>query len=1273
MHSRHINIFLSSTFRDMHAERDYIRKHVLPQLRNQLIVHGITVDMTDLRWGIDTSEDDEDAREAKVLHVCMEAIRKDRPYFVGILGNRYGWIPPERRVRSLIQSLAPEERVYFDSHHGCSVTEMEMVFGALADKDIFKHSYFFLRDESVYDEVPEHLKETYIETDPYRIEKLNALKENIYHAVNEYTDDNIVAFTYKPKWDDERKSFVALKEFGDALKNALLEDILETIDESEQMSEFEYEERMLETFVLEKLSSFCGREKLVNETLMHLTGFPANIKHNGLFLTGFSGCGKSSVFSKLYDLLSRTEDDGIVVLAHAVGVTSSSRNPGQMLVKWNTRLRNILGDSVGKEEYKDVVEEFSHLIITAYHRKLRPVILVDSYDSFIFPSYSTSSDAAIKDFSFIPKFVPFICTALPGYIDKIVDSHPTYKLIEVENYTYQEALELVHVVLTKGLKELPQDSLETLLSKKNDSGTYSYTSPLWLRISLSVLDELGNEDFVEINREQIAREDLKINVYIQRLVESFSATPEGIYRQYIQLSCSYFKPSLVKTAMTACLISSSGISTHEISQLCGDDWDDLEFESFAHWAKPFFCQNSLTGRWDLNHDILRKVLAEDEQAEIDALRSKYVEILKMTTASVESYNELLYQILAENDVEAYWEIKNSYNEVMPNCIEYGIRSLLEKQLSQNELENFIVTAVERCSQTRSLYDIYEIVKACTPSKGEVGVCLRLYDVLLRSLPDDCLYSGEKWAFEALTFIYSERFSIARDQRASDLCDRIYEEYMRVYQQNRKIYGNSFLSSLSVDMLIEMLCDYAHYPLLLRSSYPEESRDSLREEGIRRVVSVVGDIQVLLSAYMGDKRELVSRVLDRLEPCNNFYTETQLKKIVDALRLLEPSYDIVKESLHERDFGYWKECAEDSVRRREEASRAFEESLNKSKNAKESARTLNDFISKNLRNSYDDEISEYVKLSIRHAELLIDDGDRQEAMAMINRCAILATNHVVYFPEMYCNQHQHDYIFNNISGRLLDPVLELVYWLADGGDLDKAVRLLEEVFVKGMLLYAFSPFSDGARVLMQMLCNVYLNLGKADMAVSFMDVCHEFIFRSAMPRKDSHIHPDNESALYYTALRAAGQGDRIKTLADRIKTWPNFMYKDGIPYGKYSKIRVFEGDWSMAGVPSVSLNSCKWGYVDEQGNEVIRPMFDEATYFSNDRAMVGMGNPDMCSCYAVYGMKYGYIDRSGEIVIPLDFDYASAFYEGEALVSKNGSFYYIDLYGRKLRELQLFNL
>ena len=87
--NRVIRAFVSSTFRDMSDERDELGRRVFLQLRKLCEQRGAVWGEVDLRWGIT----EEQKLEGKVLPICLEEIQRCRPYFIGLLGERYGWIP----------------------------------------------------------------------------------------------------------------------------------------------------------------------------------------------------------------------------------------------------------------------------------------------------------------------------------------------------------------------------------------------------------------------------------------------------------------------------------------------------------------------------------------------------------------------------------------------------------------------------------------------------------------------------------------------------------------------------------------------------------------------------------------------------------------------------------------------------------------------------------------------------------------------------------------------------------------------------------------------------------------------------------------------------------------------------------------------------------------------------------------------------------------------------------------------------------------------------
>ncbi len=121
-------VFISSTFRDMHAERDWLAKYVFPELRERCAGRGLDFVDVDLRWGVT----EEEAEKGAVLDICLEEIEKSRPLFIGILGERYGWVPLPREI----------QQDYFD----------RTILGqfSAAEKAIFNHAYQLSKADAKY-------------------------------------------------------------------------------------------------------------------------------------------------------------------------------------------------------------------------------------------------------------------------------------------------------------------------------------------------------------------------------------------------------------------------------------------------------------------------------------------------------------------------------------------------------------------------------------------------------------------------------------------------------------------------------------------------------------------------------------------------------------------------------------------------------------------------------------------------------------------------------------------------------------------------------------------------------------------------------------------------------------------------------------------------------------------------------------------------------------------------------------------------------------------
>ena len=151
-----VHVFISSTFNDMHAERDYLAKRVFPRLSEWCERRKLRLVDIDLRWGV--TEADSSSKQA--VKVCLERINDCRPFFLCFLGQRHGWIPGEEGISDDTYEEFPELRKAVELHPDASVTELEILHAIISpfasrnseDRsrliryDPSEQAFFYLRD-----------------------------------------------------------------------------------------------------------------------------------------------------------------------------------------------------------------------------------------------------------------------------------------------------------------------------------------------------------------------------------------------------------------------------------------------------------------------------------------------------------------------------------------------------------------------------------------------------------------------------------------------------------------------------------------------------------------------------------------------------------------------------------------------------------------------------------------------------------------------------------------------------------------------------------------------------------------------------------------------------------------------------------------------------------------------------------------------------------------------------------------------------------------------
>ena len=125
---RTLRVFVSSTFRDMVEERDALMTHVWPELRQLCHVRQVELVEVDLRWGIVESQ----STRGETLKLCLDEVHACRPFFIGLLGERFGWTPSDEAFTADLQ----EEQPWLAGLRGKSVTDLESLHGVLNNPDM---------------------------------------------------------------------------------------------------------------------------------------------------------------------------------------------------------------------------------------------------------------------------------------------------------------------------------------------------------------------------------------------------------------------------------------------------------------------------------------------------------------------------------------------------------------------------------------------------------------------------------------------------------------------------------------------------------------------------------------------------------------------------------------------------------------------------------------------------------------------------------------------------------------------------------------------------------------------------------------------------------------------------------------------------------------------------------------------------------------------------------------------------------------------------------
>ncbi|XP_010888175.2 telomerase protein component 1 [Esox lucius] len=361
---RGVRVFVSSTFRDMQAERDVLVRSVFPELRRRAAQHCLYLQEVELRWGVTEEE------TGRIVELCLSEVCRSQ-LLIGILGERYGLVPPRPSFPDL-----PQYSWLDSAPSGLSITEMEIrQFQALHPDTVQKHMFCYFRTPHLSRTVPVAWRADFAPESKEAETKMSDLKRSILNSGAKVTE------SYPCQWGgivDGKPYMKGLEDFGKAvlqdLWGALLKHFVEEThkhDPRPGLSEQEVHQGALQR-------QFFGRAKLLSAAVEQVQ--EAQLKGGMVLLEGAPGEGKTVFMAALAKALSTPTKSQKVhrgdVISYSTAASKSActvENLLHCLVQWLWRGKEKEG-SLLPSSYKDLLSEFHFQLCEA--RKDQPLALL---------------------------------------------------------------------------------------------------------------------------------------------------------------------------------------------------------------------------------------------------------------------------------------------------------------------------------------------------------------------------------------------------------------------------------------------------------------------------------------------------------------------------------------------------------------------------------------------------------------------------------------------------------------------------------------------------------------------------------------------------------------------------------------------------------------------------------------------------------------------------------------------------------------------------------
>lgn len=515
-------LFISSTFNDMHGERDYLVKEVFPELEEWAEKRKVHLTEVDLRWGIT----EEESRGKGTVGTCLRHIDKSRPFFICFLGQKIGWIPDfEHDINNKTKRRYPTLK---DIAGGNSLTEIEIehslfsplpqiIEGETVECPPTQYNLFFFRKDNYTDHLNEAQREIYTNAgNPEYDEKLKNLKKRILKKQDE-REVNVKVNEYLGKWDENLRQ-AELSVYGNLeddgrlvdfrcgekpLKEVIIGELKEQISQAfpknismDYECEIEEDNARQDIFIHKNNENYIERKNYISMIMEYVE----NDEKAPLLISSPSGYGKTMIISKF---ISDFEEEypGKKLIKRLCGMSHLASSEYSL---W-TSIMDEVKISKDSEIYPHDIDELESNfkdILNAIAKRGECTIVIDSANLI------SNGREMINRLYPLPDGLKVIISTTEDM--KTVKNKISQNSFSVSELDESEKRDLIETYLKNYLKELDEKEIEAICKTEGSK------NPLYLKILLSELRLFGSFSQLESK------------------IKKFGQTPETAFNQVLE-------------------------------------------------------------------------------------------------------------------------------------------------------------------------------------------------------------------------------------------------------------------------------------------------------------------------------------------------------------------------------------------------------------------------------------------------------------------------------------------------------------------------------------------------------------------------------------------------------------------------------------------------------------------------------------------------------------------------------------------------------------------